>query len=86
MPFLSPGDLPDPGIELRSAALQVDVLPTELREEPFLHLEEGQIILRRRAYLSRSLFMEKWCPSLHVENRAAKTGDVQSTTKYLEKY
>ena len=28
-PFPSPGDLPDPGIELRSPALQADVLPSE---------------------------------------------------------
>jgi len=26
LPFLSPGDLPDPGIELRSPALQADSL------------------------------------------------------------
>ena len=30
LPFPSPGDLPDPGIEPRSAALQADSLPTEL--------------------------------------------------------
>ena len=30
-PFPSPGDLPDPGIEPRSPALQADSLPTELR-------------------------------------------------------
>ena len=29
LPFPSPGDLPDPGIKLRSPALQVDSLPTE---------------------------------------------------------
>ena len=28
--FLSPGDLPDPGIELGSSALQVDSLPSKL--------------------------------------------------------
>ena len=28
--FPSPGDLPNPGIELRSPALQVDSLPNEL--------------------------------------------------------
>ena len=28
--FLSPGDLPDPGIEPRSPALQVNSLPSEL--------------------------------------------------------
>ena len=30
LPFPSPGDLPDPGIEPRSPALQADYLPTEL--------------------------------------------------------
>ena len=29
LPFLSPGDLPDPGIKPRSPALQADSLPTE---------------------------------------------------------
>ena len=30
LPFPSPGDLPDPGIEPRSPALLADALPTEL--------------------------------------------------------
>ena len=29
LPFPSPGDLPDPGIELASPALQADALPSE---------------------------------------------------------
>ena len=29
LPFPSPGDLPDPGIEPRSPALQADTLPSE---------------------------------------------------------
>ena len=29
LPFLSPGDLPDPGIEPRSLALRADALPSE---------------------------------------------------------
>ena len=32
--FLSPGDLPNPGIEPRSPALQEDSLPTELWRKP----------------------------------------------------
>ena len=32
-PFPSPSDLPDPGIELGSPALQADSLPTELLGE-----------------------------------------------------
>ena len=33
LPFPSPGDLPNPGIEPRSPALQADALSTELRED-----------------------------------------------------
>ena len=34
LPFPSPEDLPDPGIKLRSPALQADDLSTELRGKP----------------------------------------------------
>ena len=34
LPFPSPGDLSNPGIELRSPALQGDSLPTELQGKP----------------------------------------------------
>ena len=34
LPFPSPGDLPGPGIEPRSPALQADSLLTELRGKP----------------------------------------------------
>ena len=34
LPFPSPGDLPDPGIEARSPVLQADSLPTELPGKP----------------------------------------------------
>ena len=34
LPFPSPGDLPNPGIEPRSPALQPNSLPTELRGKP----------------------------------------------------
>ena len=34
MPFPSPGDLPDPGIEPGSLALQADYLPSELPGKP----------------------------------------------------
>ena len=30
LPFPSPGDLPDPGVEPRSPALQADALPSKL--------------------------------------------------------
>ena len=34
LPFPSPGDLPDPGIEALSPALQADSLPSEPRGKP----------------------------------------------------
>ena len=36
LPFSSPGDLPDPGIELMSPALQVDSLPSEPLGKPIV--------------------------------------------------
>ena len=36
LPFPSPGDLPDPGIEPASHALQADSLLTEPQRKPFL--------------------------------------------------
>ena len=34
LPFPSPGDLPDPGVEPGSPALQADFLPIELLGKP----------------------------------------------------
>ena len=34
LPFPSPGDLPDPGVEPRSPTLQVDALPSEPPGKP----------------------------------------------------
>ena len=36
LPFPSPGDLPNPGINPGSPALQVDSLPSELLGKPFM--------------------------------------------------
>ena len=38
LPFPSPGDLPDPGIELGSTALQVDYLPSKPPGKPLVGL------------------------------------------------
>ena len=39
LPFPSPGDLPNPGIELRSLALQADSLPFEPPGKPLIKEE-----------------------------------------------
>jgi len=38
LPFTSPGDLPDPGIEPVSPALQADFLPLDPLEKPLTFL------------------------------------------------
>ena len=38
LPFPSPGDNPNPGIEPGSATLQADSLPSEPPEKPFIHV------------------------------------------------
>ena len=43
LPFPSPGDLPNPGIEPGSPALQTDSLPTELQGKPPLALLTNKI-------------------------------------------
>ena len=45
LPFPFPGDLSEPGIEPRSPALQVDVLPSELLGKPTLLLDHFQFAL-----------------------------------------
>ena len=42
LPFPPPGDLPDPGMEPGSPALQVDSLLTELQGEPWKSLFNAQ--------------------------------------------
>ena len=39
LPFSSPGDLPDPGIEPGASALQTDSLPSELPGKPILQCQ-----------------------------------------------
>ena len=64
LPFPSPGDLPDPGIEPRSPALQADSSPTDLWRKPifqrgllyFVGLEEMVILINHHvhSYVSHS--------------------------------
>ena len=38
LPFPSPGDLPNPGVEPRSPALQADALPSEPPGKPHINI------------------------------------------------
>ena len=48
LPFPTPGDFPDPGIESKSPALQADSLPSELQESPNEIHTPQKLILRMR--------------------------------------
>ena len=50
LPFPSPGDLPDPGIEPGSPALQADSLPTNLWGKPSDSMETSKQILLLKTY------------------------------------
>ena len=47
LPFPSPGDLPDPGIEPRSPVLQADSLPPELHGKPLALSGQGKVSVNR---------------------------------------
>ena len=60
LPFLSPGDLPDPGIEPGSPALQADSLPTELEGKPQCHPSPGLYLVVTDSYATRC--PQQLCP------------------------
>ena len=55
--FPSPGDLPNPGIELRSPALQADSLPTELSGKPLYPLAHAKLYQHPSALHNKATFM-----------------------------
>ena len=57
LPFPSPGDLPDPGIKLRSPVLQVDSLLTKLPGKPSTHIYTHAHIC---VYLESSVNLDMW--------------------------
>ena len=56
LPFPSPGDLPDPGIEPRSPALQADALPSEPPGKPLSKFSIAYIVI----------FIDPWHVFMHV--------------------
>ena len=60
LPFPSPGDLPDPGIKLRTATLQADSLPTET---------QGKIKMHKRA---KTLEEDSHCRGFYVIKQGSR--------------
>ena len=63
LPFPSPGDLPNPGIEPKSPALWVDSLPAELPGKPNLKIKQGV----KTFFKQRFFFYSKSCSRLKSE-------------------
>ena len=59
LPFPSPGDLPDPGIEPRSPALQADALTSEPRGKPLTILDSvlksKDVTLPTKVYIVKTM-------------------------------
>ena len=84
LPFPSPGDLPDPGIEPNSPALQADALPSEPpgkpreatgkgKNERYTHLNaEFQKTARR----DKKAFLSDQCKEIEENNRMGKTREL----------
>ena len=67
LPFPSPGDLPNPGIEPRSPALQANALPSEPPGKPFfmkviIKLFLSPFLPRKRHFQSHWLLILCWLP------------------------
>ena len=64
-PFPSPGDLPNPGIELRSPALQADSLPAEPQGKP-KSIGVGSLSLLQGIFLTQEL--NRGSPALQADS------------------
>ena len=64
LPFPSPGDLPNPGIELRSPKLQVDSLPSDPLGKLLCSLRIHEYILEHSMYFSPILTLVSWLKRL----------------------
>ena len=62
LPFPSPGDLPDPGIEPRSLALQADSLPTELPGKPQRTVRCLEFHTYLISFVAKRRFQDTWLP------------------------
>ena len=60
LPFPSPGDLPNPGIEPGSPALQADALPSEPPEKPLISSDrfKRHLLLGRKAMTNRDSILK----------------------------
>ena len=68
VPFPSPGDLPNPGIEPRSPALQADSLPSEPPEMLWIH-GPTEMIHSLMKYLLKAYYIQGICVNINKDIR-----------------
>ena len=67
LPFPSPGDLPDPGIEARSPALQADTLPSEPPGKPQMICHPLKILSYHQKIVSKWMsFLSFFMTIIHI--------------------
>ena len=71
LPCPPPGDLPDPGIEPRSCALQADSLPSEPPRKPFLATSKEEDGLRQKAFKASWKIYTKTSTSSYLKFRTS---------------
>ena len=79
VPFPSPGDLPDPGIEARSPTLQADALTSEAR--PTIVIERASSTVVARGWGQRT----RWCFSLEKNKTEVLEMDVGNNCKTMHR-
>ena len=68
VPFPSPGDLPNPGIEPRSPALQADSLPSGPPEKLWIH-RPTETIHSLMKYLLKAYYIQGICVNINKDTR-----------------
>ena len=79
LPFLSPGDLPDPGIEPRSPILQADALPSEPPGKPLKDKTDHKVLILLTARTNEFLIT---CFTFLSLSTLLKIGSYQQQNKY----
>ena len=84
MPFPSPEDLPDPGIEPRSPSLQADSLPSESPGKISVSVRRSLIVEKRwQNDTSESLPKLQFCVSDILANQHLGLGCISSERQFL---
>ena len=86
LPFPSPGDLPDPGFEPGSPALQMESLPSDLRGKPaFKYVSDGASLVAQQVKNPPAMQETASIPGLGRSPGSPKSGSPISLIKVSEK-